>query len=403
MAQTGTAVHTEAQLFETAGELMAIESTANNPDGLWAAHDLMAQFLQSADVPGLTIEKLESNGVPSLLAYVGQQRPDKFLTLLNGHLDVVAGPQPFKLQIKGNTLTGRGAVDMKIAAVVLSSLLLEFGPQFAELENEDGKPTALGLQLVTDEETGGYNGAMYQIKEQGVRADLVICAECGRHPGQYDVANLTKGPARANLAFESTDPLDPAANKALRYVVAMQEAYPGTAERADDTTITCGQAISHEPDHDHQYLPGPTRATLKIDARYVLGDPDFASQELFAELLGRIGEKANGPGQLTITDIPMFDLPMYTDQNHPQLQLLRTAAETIENRPFSFAQRAGTGDGRHYSRVGVAACEFGIVGTGEHTPQEVVTKQAVRTYIATMRLFLKSLLEEKRAARTAAA
>src|ERR1700690_3456378 len=138
----------------TARELLAIPSTSDRPGELARALDLVLGFVG----PGFTVERFESGGKPSALVYRGGQRPH-FRVMLNAHLDVVpAPPEDFRPREEGSRLYARGAQDMKVSALVQARV-------FAELAGR--LPYPLGLQLVTDEETGGDDGTRGHIWEGG--------------------------------------------------------------------------------------------------------------------------------------------------------------------------------------------------------------------------------------------
>jgi len=114
------------------------------------------------------------------LVYFQKTRPNNFKIILNAHLDVVSGrKEQYKPYEKDGKLFGRGAIDMKGAAAV--EILV-----FKEIAKKVSYP--LALQLVTDEEIGGFCGTKYQI-EKGVRADFVIAGE----PTDFGVNNKAKG------------------------------------------------------------------------------------------------------------------------------------------------------------------------------------------------------------------
>jgi succinyl-diaminopimelate desuccinylase len=85
--------------------------------------------------------------------------------LFNGHLDVVPGSEEqFRPRRAGPFLYARGAHDMKAAALVLAEVFRDTAHRL---------PFPLGLQLVTDEEVGGYDGTAHQ----AVDADFVLIGE----------------------------------------------------------------------------------------------------------------------------------------------------------------------------------------------------------------------------------
>ena len=155
--------------------LISIPSTRNNKKALNDVLDLALK-----EVKDFTIERFEKEGYPSALIYPQKTRPNNFKIILNAHLDVVSGrEEQYKPYEKDGKLFGRGAVDMKGAAAV--EILV-----FKEVAKKVSYP--LALQLVTDEEIGGFCGTKYQI-EKGVRADFVIAGE----PTDFGVNNKAKG------------------------------------------------------------------------------------------------------------------------------------------------------------------------------------------------------------------
>src|SRR5262249_38813921 len=142
---------------------------------LHRALDLVVDFVG----PGFTVERFESGGKPSALLYPGMQRP-RFRIILNAHVDVVpADVGQFRPRLDGDRLYARGARDMKVSALAEALVFRELA---------DTLPYPLGLQLVTDEEVGGRNGTLHQLK-QGVSGDFVII---GEHSG-LSIATDSKG------------------------------------------------------------------------------------------------------------------------------------------------------------------------------------------------------------------
>ncbi len=65
-------------------ELLAVESTGDRPDELRRALGLVLDFVG----PGFSVQRFDSGGKPSAVAYRGATRPE-FGVILNAHLDVV--------------------------------------------------------------------------------------------------------------------------------------------------------------------------------------------------------------------------------------------------------------------------------------------------------------------------
>lgn len=373
-------LHENDALLHTVTELMKIESTASNPEGLRAAYHFI-QLLLTQSGKAITIEEFERNGKPSLLAYRKGKRPEKFHIILNGHVDVVEGaPEQFQPEVREGKLYGRGACDMKAAVVVLAQLFCDY---------VDKVPYDLALQIVTDEESAGHDGARYQV-EQGVRADFVLCGDCGRTTSNHVIANEAKGMVGVRLAFKGRSAHgaypwqgDNAAVKAAQFIQRLHEYYPTPNEATGETTIAVTSIITSSASYSQ--IPG--EATALLNARYTTGDPHFANQAAFIARLAEIDPNAE------IAEFIDFSAPMYTRPDDPLLQQLKATAEQVENHEFSFIKNNGTSDGRHFGAVGVPACEFGIPGEGQHGPEEFIPLQALYTYRDTLRLFLARTME----------
>jgi succinyl-diaminopimelate desuccinylase len=251
-------------------------------------------------------------------------------------------------------------------------------------------PYDAALQIVTDEENAGYDGTQYHIAE-GVRSDFVICGESGRATDVYEIANEAKGIAVVAITFSGSSAHgaypwrgENAAIKAVRFVSRLNERYPTPPEETGNTTITATSIISASD----AYTKIPDRATVKLDARYVAGDPNFRSKEHYESLLKEID-----PAIESIEFVD-FSSPVLTNPTNPLLMQLKASAERIEGKPFQFVRRNATSDGRYFGAVGNEACEFGIAGEGQHSEGEYVPLEAIRDYHATMCDFLQQTIAQ---------
>ena len=139
------------KILKLSKQFVSIPSTSNNKKALNDILDLALKNLR-----GYTMEKFENNGVKSALVFNSKIRPRRFKILLNGHLDVVPGKEEkYKPRIIKNKLYGIGSMDMKAGASCLITA-------FSKVADKVKYP--LGLQLVTDEEIGGFCGTKFQIK-----------------------------------------------------------------------------------------------------------------------------------------------------------------------------------------------------------------------------------------------
>ena len=178
---------------------------------------------------------------------------------MNAHLDVVpAKSNQFLPKIVGNRLVGRGACDMKASAAVMIYL-------FLDISNKVNYP--LGLQLVTDEETGGYNGAKYQL-EQGIRADFVITGE----PTDLEIVIKSKGTFSLFIKASGTNAHSAtpwegrnALSSLVDYIQILQKKFPTPIQEAWKTT--CSLMWITTTNKTGNVIPD--QAEAKMDIRYI--------------------------------------------------------------------------------------------------------------------------------------
>ncbi|HEX7042721.1 MAG TPA: M20/M25/M40 family metallo-hydrolase, partial [Patescibacteria group bacterium] len=151
------------EIISLAKKLISIPSTVDNISALQKVLEIAEENI---DAPFL--QKFSQNDNPSLFAANRKDFSEKFRLVLNAHIDVVPGREDqYTPVIKDAKLFGRGAADMKSAAAVIILV-------FNQLVNKVNFP--LGLQITTDEETGGHNGTKFQL-EKGLKTDFAISGE----------------------------------------------------------------------------------------------------------------------------------------------------------------------------------------------------------------------------------
>ncbi len=347
-------------------DLIAIPSTADRPDDLRRALDLVLALVG----PGFDTRHFTSGGRPSaLIATPGEPR-----IILNAHLDVVPGtPEQFKPQVKGRLLYGRGAHDMKAAAVVMASVFRDVAPTL---------PYPIALQLVTDEEVGGFDGTGHQVA-QGVRAGFVVIGE----QSALEIVTESKGIIRARLS--ATGRTAHAAypwlgTNALTTITAavtrLLSRYPVPA--TEEWTTTVNVARVDTPNTAANVVPDT--ASALIDIRFPPSDPDLAGRSP-AEIETHLHT-------ITGVDVTVESLgaPHWADPAAPEVALLRDAARSVGYQG-GLLRKHGSADGRFYSAQGVNAVIFGPAGHGQHGPDEYIDLDSLPPYREALTTFLRSL------------
>jgi succinyl-diaminopimelate desuccinylase len=354
-------------LVGRAAELIAIRSTADRPADLRRALDLVLDFVG----PGFTVERFEPRGKPSALVYPGAQRPH-FRVILNAHLDVVPGAdEQFRARREGDRLVGRGAHDMKVAALVLAAVFRETAPEL---------PYPIGLQLLTDEEVGGYDGTAHQIAA-GVTGDFVVIGE------QSDLRVVAESKGIAQVRLHATGVAAHAAypwlgeNALLILTGALDRImrrYPVPAAEQWSTTVT----VARIETTNQAVNQVPAQASAWLDIRFPPEDESFAGRgrdEVAAYLRSLAGD---------IVDVQVDSLgpPHFADPGCAEVVLLREVA-----RSGDLLRKHGAADGRFYSERGVNAVIFGPGGEGQHGPDEYLDLSTVGPYHDALVAFLRRL------------
>jgi succinyl-diaminopimelate desuccinylase len=366
---TGEDGGVETELFLAAAcELLAVRSTADRPGDLRRALDFVVDFVG----PGFTVERFESGGKPSALLYRGAHRPH-FQIILNAHLDVVpAAAAQFRPRREGDRLYARGAQDMKVSALVEAQLFGELGQTL---------PYPLALQLVTDEEAGGRNGTLHQIK-QGVSGEFVII---GEHSGLQIVTD-SKGMITATLravgrSGHAAYPWrgDNALIKLQTSLARLLAAYPPATEEAWRTTINLARIQT--PNQARNQIPALAEAWL--DIRFPPDDTNLNGKTVpqIAAYLASCCE----PGVTPVVE--HADPPHHADQHRPEIRSLQQAV-TNQGYRADFLRKHGAADGRFYYQHGIDAVIFGIGGDGLHGPDEYADLATIAPYYQALKEFL---------------
>jgi succinyl-diaminopimelate desuccinylase len=351
-------------LLAKAAELIAIPSTADRPAELRRA----LEFVLGVVGPGFAVERFTSRGKPSAVLYRPGPRP-AFRVLLNAHLDVVPA-DTFAARRSGDRLYGRGAQDMKVAALVMADVFRTLAPSL---------PYPLGLQLVTDEEVGGYDGTAHQIAA-GVTAGFVVIGE------QSGLRIVTDSKGLLQIRLHATGAAAHAAypwlgDNALLTLIGAVEAllrrYP--VPDAEQWTTTVNVARIETANRAVNQVPAD--ATAWLDIRFPPSDPDFT---------GRTAEEiAAYLGAVTCVRVQVDSLgpPHHADPDSREVALLRAAAQAAG---FSgeLLRKHGAADGRFYYAHGVDAVIFGPGGDGQHGPDEYADVTTVAPYRKALVSFL---------------
>jgi succinyl-diaminopimelate desuccinylase len=355
--------------------LISLPSTRDNKKALNKVLDLALK-----EVKDFTIERFEKDGYPSALVYPQKTRPKKFKIILNAHLDVVSGRQEqYKPYEKDGKLFGRGAIDMKGAAAV--EILV-----FKEIAKKVSYP--LALQLVTDEEIGGFSGTKYQI-EKGVRADFVIAGE----PTDFGINNKAKGIIwlKIKTKGKAAHGAYPWKGKnalwlAKKILDKIEKQYPVPKKEAWQTTFNLAKIETP----NQTFNKVPDEATIFFDIRYIPEEFLKKNFEKGKEILIKKLKKI--VGNLGKIEIILFEPPQFTDEKNFYLLKLKEEAKKVLKKNIKTIVKHGGSDIRHFNQVGCQGVTFGPIGGDLHGDNEWVDVKSLEKYFEILLGFLRNFV-----------
>ncbi|QQS59588.1 M20/M25/M40 family metallo-hydrolase [Candidatus Peregrinibacteria bacterium] len=343
-------------------------SIPSDPENKKALSEILDFSL--SQVSEFTIEKFEKNGVRSALIFNTEKRPSRFQILLNSHLDVIPGkPHQYIPKIKENRLYGVGAMDMK--ANLACALLV-----FKKIAKSLHYPIA--LQLVTDEEVGGYNGTKYQIQEHGVRSDFVITTE----PTNLNIVHKAKGVLWIKIsctgkAAHGAYPWrgENALWKMQNFLNILQKKYPIPHEETWQTTVN----LSRIETQNKSFNKIPDNCEAWLDIRCIPEE----SQTIIYNIQSLLPEGF-------FSEILFHENALLTEKRNLYLQNLQKIAQEITQKEIILYGAHGTSDARHFFDAGCNGIEFGPIGEGIGTDNEWVDIPSLEKYSHILEAFLLS-------------
>ena len=354
----------QQKILDLLKQLVSVESVDSKKEKLQEVLDVAL-----AQLDGYTIERFNQNNHPSILAYVGNKRQEKFKIIFNAHLDVVSGrPDQFVPLEKDGKLYGRGTNDMKGGGAVEILVFKELAKTL---------PYPIALQLVTDEEIGGYDGTQLQIKN-GVHAEFVIAGE----PTDYGINNKAKGIIWMNVKTKGIAAHGAYQWKGESAILKMKKAldtiereFPALTKEGWKTTIN----IAKLETSNSTYNKVPDDCVMKLDIRFIPEDWKTIKPKI---------EKMFEGMELEFLE---FEPPQLTDENNRFVRSLQKATQAVTGKNAEIIVKHGGSDIRHFNGVHEDGVTFGPVGEGLHSDNEWVDIKSLGEYYQILKKFLVQL------------
>jgi succinyl-diaminopimelate desuccinylase len=260
-------------------------------------------------------------------------------------------------------------MDMKASVACLISV-------FRKAASQTNLP--IGLQLVTDEEIGGFDGTKFQV-EQGVRAKLVIAGESTG----FDIANQAKGVLWLKISCKGqsahgayTWKGENAIWKMKGFLDTLEQKYPMPKKAHWGNTLN----LSWIETTNKNLNKVPDECSVYLDIRFV--------PESEKKILSEIKEIAP---KGFLVEVLAKEPALQTPKEDPMLQLLLKACQKETGTEPKLYGAHGSSDARHYSEVGCKGVEFGPIGGGIGSDEEWVDIPSLAAYHNILSGFLLSL------------
>lgn len=353
------------RIIEFAEKLISIPSTANDQE---AINNILKVCLK--ELSSFKVKEFTKDGVKSLLFYNTESLPEKFKIILNGHLDVVeASDSQYKPVQKNGRLYGRGAYDMKTAVAVMISV-------FKDLAYKVDYP--LGLQLVTDEEIGGFKGTKYQI-EEGIKADFVIAGENTdlkinhKSKGIVWMKIKTKGKS-AHGAYPWLG--DNAIWKMHKALSIIEKNFPIPNREVWKTTVN----LSMIETTNKTYNKVSDDCTAYLDIRYIPEDVKGIVKTITKQLEG-----------LADIEVVLQEPSHSTKETNLYIKTLEKSINDVTKNKAELVSKHGASDIRHFNQINVEGVTFGPIGEGHHSDNEWVDLKSINDYYQILYSFLNHI------------
>lgn len=310
---------------------------------------------------GFKTQILSYNGIVNLYASPVGKKHSK--VLLQAHVDVVPGGQPFR--IEGDKCYGRGVYDMLFATAAYMKLADELYEQDIECD--------IAFLLSGDEEEGGHYGVK-ALLEDGITADVCILPDAGEEWGAISVA--AKGIYRPTISIQGKSHHgahpwdgDGAAIKLAHFLIEVEKLFD-MSDRFNSTmtvaTVSAGTTSNQ----------GPSEAQTTLDIRY----KDQAEFARIVSGLNKLLEKYDGAilGQLYGDDY----------QLDPDVPLIKSFLELYTkhtDQPVKLTRAHGSSDARFFTKHDISVIMVQPDGGGHHGDGEWLSLPHLQKFYALLK------------------
>lgn len=350
-------------IIELAKDLIRIPSVSSDVEQLHVVIDrIVEEFAEVSWKEGVSIEKLESNGKPSLVVKNHPwNRSDLSIAV---HVDVVPASEEWQFEPveKDGKLYARWACDMKSAAA--ASILL--------MKNilEQGSSKKISLLVTTDEEIWWHDGATYLADEWYWGEVMII-------PDMHDISEIVIGEKwilTLNIEITWTEwhsaypwECDSAIEKMLKMYTELKESIEETHELADeDHWGTSVQMTLCNAWKAMNVIPGSATCTVSI--RHTESYTETLLKNMCKHIVTKYGWNI-------VSD--RYGIMFLAEEDEYDIEEYKAIAEKVLWKEIPLAKCHGWTDGKKFADTWSIIIMHGPDGKNLHSKDERVDIESV--------------------------
>ncbi len=373
-----------SETLEHALALLAMPSVT--PDDAGCQH-YMAEFLESL---GFKIETMQFGEVTNLWARRGTEEP---LFCFAGHTDVVPTgakeewqSDPFVPTIQGDTLTGRGAADMKGSLAAMLTATKEY------LDEQPDHKGSIAYLITSDEEGPAVDGTVRVMQTLNARSEKLDYCLIGEPSSSRDVGDVVKNGRRGSLGGKLTI-------KGVQGHVAYPQEADNPIHHSSQVLKTLLEATW---DNGNEFFPPTSFQITNINSgtgatNVIPGELDLVFNFRYSSEVTDTDLKQQVEAMLDALDIDydlnwtLFGLPFITEAG-ALVDATKTAIKKVTQQVTKLSTAGGTSDGRFIAPYGTEVLELGPVNETIHKINENTSVSGLETLAQIYQEVLNQLL-----------
>lgn len=351
-------------LVDTTNRLVEFPTMGNHHEDIEQCCVWVRKFFK--DTPSILIKDFIIAEKPAM--FISFNKRKKQSLILNCHLDVVDGfDSQFKPYVEKGKLYGRGTVDMKASVAAMLHLMRKLSRM--------KRPPAVGLMIVTDEETTGLQTKA--LLKKGYKADLAIVGEPTRmqvetrHKGHLTLRLTAYGSAgHGSRPWQGKNAIIKLWNQ---YQKLIDEIPQAKRSRKWLPTINPTSIIAESPPN-----VTPSKAEMVLDIRTT---EDYTNDTFYALL------RKHKIKYKTIASASML-----TNPRRNNIRTFKLYAQRVLGRRVKYVKSCGGSDAKSFSDKGMQAFNFGPIGKGHHKHVEYVEIRSLMEYYQVLEGYVRNYL-----------